>query len=152
MPITVYTWGYTREGTRDPWPIHALEQVREERSALIVDTRIKPYSRFKEWAMPNLRRVFRSNYTWIEDFGNLNYDSWTKPIVLADPAKGLAWLLKKGLSQTRPPLLLCMCPTTFCHRTEVAKYLAEHAGWTIEHLVPEHAPKRVALPRNLPLF
>jgi hypothetical protein len=110
--------------------------------------------------MPHLQRTFGDDYIWIQEFGNVNFDSYTKATVLVDPAKGLMRLVPlvsgardviatrhtRNCSKTvqflrspaRPPLLLCMCPTTWCHRTEVAEYLAEHAGWTIEHLVPEH--------------
>jgi hypothetical protein len=58
-------------------------------------------------------------------------------IVLVDPAAGLSRLLPL-VRPDRPPLLICMCPTTFCHRTEVANYLVDHAGWKVEHLVPAH--------------
>jgi hypothetical protein len=136
VAITIYTWGYTQTSSRSPKKVDELRHIRAERNALIVDTRIKPFSRFRQWAMPYLQRTFGDDYMWVQEFGNVNFDSWTKPIVLFDPAAGLT-RLEPLVRIDRPPLLLCMCPTIFCHRTEVAKYLKQHAGWTIEHLVPE---------------
>lgn len=137
----IYCWGYTRRSSRSVWPVDELRRLREERNALIVDTRIKPFSPFRQWAKPHLERQFGDDYVWIEEFGNRNYDSWTKPIVLLDPTAGWQRLAPLVRAE-RPPLLLCMCPTTWCHRTEVAQYLAEHAGWTVEHLVPAHNERR----------
>lgn len=139
--MTVYTWGYTRVSSRSVWPVDELQRLRAERNALVVDVRFKPVSRFRQWGQRSLERAFGDDYVHIQAFGNLNWASWTKPIVLVDPAAGLAQL-KPLVSAERPPLLLCMCPDTFCHRTDVARYLAQHAGWIIEHLVPEHSGRR----------
>lgn len=133
--MTVYTWGYMQPaaGRRSAWPVAELERLRQERNALVVDTRFKPSSRLAQWRRPYLERRFGDDYVWIQAFGNANFAAG--PIVLVDPAAGLAQL-EPLVSAARPPLLLCMCPTTACHRTAVAEYLAQQAGWAIEHLVP----------------
>lgn len=126
--ITIYTWGYHRQTTA------TLQAIQRQRSALIVDTRYVPSSRFGAWRKGHLERLFGADYVWIQEFGNLNYKAdFNAPVVLNDPHAGLA-RIEPLVSEGRPLLLLCMCPTPNCHRANVAEYLQKARGWTIEHL------------------
>jgi hypothetical protein len=112
--LTVYTWGYHGE------IVETLEALRAGLNALIVDTRYVPSSRDARWRRPSLEKRFGPDYIWIKAFGNRNYKGgWTDPVILHDPEHGLQ-VLEPLVRPERPPLLLCMCPTPYCHRTDVA--------------------------------
>jgi Protein of unknown function, DUF488 len=123
--IVVYTWGYQGD------VLDTLAALRAERNALIVDVRYVPSSRDARWRQRTLERRFGVDYLWLKAFGNRNYKG--ESIILDAPELGLA-MLEPFVSPDHPPLLLCMCPTTNCHRTAVAAFLAAQRGWTIEHL------------------
>jgi hypothetical protein len=88
-----------------------------------------PMSRVAAFRRHALQRTFGADYVWIKEFGNLNYKTPGSDPVIADPAAGLARLDEAGISERRPPLLLCVCPTPQCHRAAVAAFLRAERGW-----------------------
>jgi uncharacterized protein (DUF488 family) len=126
---TIYTFGYEK---RQP---EELVAEAERLSAVVVDVRLKPYSRRREWNLNNLARLCGPvhGYLWIKGFGNLNYKGG--PIELADPEDGLA-RVAHDIERGRNIILLCYeaDPKT-CHRWQVAELIAKRFGCRIEHLV-----------------
>ena len=115
MP-TIYTVGYSR--LREP---RRLLVLLDELDALVLDVRLKPWTRFEGWSKKDLEALFGTRYRWIEAFGNDNYAGGD--VRLHDPARGLAEV--SPLLATHSVILLCGCADpTRCHRSTVAAVLA----------------------------
>jgi uncharacterized protein (DUF488 family) len=125
MP-TIYTAGYSR--LREPRRLLAL---LDELDALVIDVRLKPWTRFEGWSRKDREALFGARYRWIEAFGNDNYAG--EGVRLHDPARGLAEV--GPILESRSVILLCGCADpTHCHRSTVAARLAAATGCPIVHL------------------
>ncbi len=125
---TIYTWGYSGRS------ITELIALRDRLGALVVDTRYVPRSRRPEYNRRRLEAALGADYVWLREFGNLNYKGGPHdPVRLNEPEQGLL-RLRPLITPARPPLLICQCPTTFCHRVDVAAFIADKTGAAVEHL------------------
>lgn len=124
MNQQLFTFGYAGKE-----PSQLLTLAEEHENALVVDVRLKPWTKQEGWSMKELR-AFLPRYTWIQDFGNEAYDQ--DFVQLKDPAAGLRKLREK----TGPWILLCACWSwSQCHRKHVAEYVARELGIeTVTHL------------------
>jgi uncharacterized protein (DUF488 family) len=126
---TIYTFGYEKRQ-----PEELMAEV-ERLTAIVVDVRIKPFSRRSSWGKTHLEILLGDRYRWERGFGNVNYKGG--PIELADPEGGLAKVAPL-IQEGRNIILLCYeaDPKT-CHRSQVAELIAERFGCRIEHLIRE---------------
>lgn len=127
---TLYTAGYTSLAPED------LLDTAERLHALIVDVRLKPWSKWAEkWNKPNLIESWKDRYLHIEALGNLNYkgDMGKGVIMLKDVEEGtlrLAVLLK-----TQPLMILCACKDhATCHRATIAQEMIDRYNAGVVHL------------------
>jgi uncharacterized protein (DUF488 family) len=126
-PPRIYTLGYAG------WTLEEVAAVVAETGALLVDVRLKPWSRKPGFSTGALRKRLGDAYLSVPAFGNLNYRGG--PVRLRDPAAGLAVL--RPLLQERPAVLMCGCAAPeACHRRDVAVLLQEALGATVVHLAP----------------
>ncbi|SMF96171.1 hypothetical protein SAMN02949497_3556 [Methylomagnum ishizawai] len=76
---TLYTAGYGAG-----WTLSALDDVLRERNAILLDTRLNPWSRIPTWRKDSIKgHLGELRYAHVKGFGNLNYQGG--PIKLADP-------------------------------------------------------------------
>lgn len=115
----IYSWGYQGQRFAD------LQAFVEQTGAVVVDVRLKPFSRDPTWRRAALERALGEQYRWVEDLGNLNYRNGG-PVRLKDEAAGLA--IVRALASRRPLILMCVCVNLeHCHRKAVIECLArEH--------------------------
>jgi hypothetical protein len=134
----VYPCGYSRDGAL----IHHL-MARNPRM-LLIDTRLSPRSRLSEWNQPSLQARYGKRYRWAGAFlGNRNYATGG-PIMLADPAVGIAGLLLY-VQEGHPLILLCGCyDLTRCH-VQVIVSLLQQACPTVLAVLPEDVRQVAAL-------
>ena len=112
---SIYSWGYQGQRFAD------LQTFVKHTGAVVVDVRLKPFSRDPVWRRAALERALGEQYRWVEALGNLNYRSGG-PVRLKDEASGLA--VVRGLALQAPVILMCACRSqTTCHRTMVARLL-----------------------------
>lgn len=110
--------------------------------ALVVDIRLSPRSRWREWTREHLEGALTTAYAHMGEFGNANYRS-SGPVSLIAPERGIARV--EALTLGRPLVLLCACTRrNGCHRSDVAGILRERldlddAG---ELFAPRFAPQR----------
>lgn len=116
----LYTLGYST--CRDATELLDISQQRGD--ALILDIRLKPYSRIPGFNQPELARLLgRDRYQHCGLLGNRNYQGGE--IQIAQPQVGLTRLLQ--LLSQRPVVLLCGCGWhEQCHRTTVAHMVLAH--------------------------
>lgn len=136
MTTNLYTYGYSGGGT-----IADLKRYAEA-GLLIVDTRLKPVTRWRrEFNYGPLTTELGDSYLSIPEFGNLNYQGG--PIQINDFMDGMT-RLRNALTKPRATgpfrgvVLLCTCanPMT-CHRSEVAQRLIEVGLFeAVTHLRP----------------
>jgi hypothetical protein len=128
MRATCFTAGYH--------DLRVIDFVRwvEAWDVLVLDTRIRPWSRNPDWTMAALIRRLRGRYLSMADtFGNRRFRE-TDPdaIDLVDPERGVA--LAARLLRSGSICLLCLCPWESCHRREVASLIHDATGAPIHHL------------------
>lgn len=100
-----------------------------ERSAVLVDIRLVPYSRNKAFIKGALERVLGPRYVWVRSLGNLNFRTGG-PVALADYAAGRAAIL----ALQSPVVLMCACREhERCHRSVVAQALTAE-GFEVEEI------------------
>lgn len=134
----VYSIGYTG------FPVDQFLAFVRERKLLLVDVRLKPFSRFHpHWNRNALAAALPGQYAWLEALGNLNYKGG--PIALKSPDAGIQqvrdWLEDQDVA------LLCACGDhRVCHRTTVAQVLSAD-GYEVEVVV---RPGGVPQPRKPP--
>lgn len=132
---TIYTLGYAQ------WSIGQVEAQLRTLDATLVDVRHAPHSSKPGFAKAALESRFRSRYFHVPGFGNTNYAEGS--IKLADPEEGLQTVAELSF----PLILMCGCQSpTECHRSHVARYIADHFNADIIHL---RAPGET---ENAPLF
>src|SRR3954454_24378906 len=86
--------------------VSELERWCAAWDTVVIDTRIKPWSRDPEWRLSEMAVPLGSRYLWVRDFGNWRYRE-TDPdaIDLVNPERGIqlaARLLKTGS-------ICCLC-------------------------------------------
>ena len=128
-----YTLGYAK------WSIEEVADQINALDAALVDVRHSPYTTKPGFIKPDLEARFGDCYVHLPAFGNVNYKEG--PIELADPDEGLRAIRELD----RVSVLMCGCrPPEPCHRSTVARLLANRLGGTVEHL---RAPSERAQPR-----
>lgn len=142
---TLYTAGYTSLTPEE------LLDTAERLHALIVDVRLKPWSRWAEkWNKTNLIEVWKDRYLHMDALGNLNYkgDMGKGVIMLNDVENGttrLAVLLK-----TQPVIILCACKDhKTCHRTTVAQEMIDRYNAEVVHLTAKDIQSGGSTPPSL---
>jgi hypothetical protein len=132
--IILATYGYSAGGTFADLRSYA------EAGAVIVDTRLKPFSRWRpDMNLGHLKQELGIDaYLSLPDFGNENFKK-DGPIRIRDFDAGLQQL-QASVQRLKPSavVLLCACSDPLiCHRSEVAARLID-AGFAEEvvHLKP----------------
>jgi hypothetical protein len=128
MQPTIFSLGYSG--------VNATDMARwcQAWDTVVLDTRIKPWSRDASWRMSALSDLLGSRYLWLRDFGNRRYQE-TDPdaIDLVNPKRGVR--IASRMLRSGSILLLCMCPHwESCHRREVASLIHDATGAPIHHL------------------
>jgi uncharacterized protein (DUF488 family) len=133
----IYTFGYEKR---------SVDELAEEAyllDAVVVDVRIRPFSRAKGWSRRNLEIVLGDHYLWVREFGNKNYKGG--PTELVDVKAGLE-IVAPLIAEGRDLILLCYeADPADCHRTDVAEAIAARFGGEINHLVRGNPPSQPAL-------
>jgi uncharacterized protein (DUF488 family) len=140
--LVCYTFGY---GGRDPKELAAFVAEYE---AVVIDVRLKPWTKQKGWSLPELKKRFGDQYHWVRALGNTNFRGGR--IKLLDPKKGMARLMTY-LEAGTPPLLLCgeRSPNG-CHRSAIAHMVARKTGARVVHL-PALECQTIPKPQQLSL-
>jgi len=125
--MAIYTVGYSGISADE------LEALVRRRQALLMDVRLKPYSRRKGFDKFSLQRRLGSAYIHASGLGNINYRGGD--VKLLDPfpwIEQIAKLQEEGCNV----VLMCICKEVEgCHRKQVCELL-EARGLTVEHLHP----------------
>lgn len=121
--MKVYEIGYRRDGDH----IEALMQ--EDLSLLLIDTRKVPFTKieiFAQFNKPALLATYGKRYHPAGDFlGNVNYKDHNKPIVIAQPVRGIQGLVRY-LNEGHNIILMCGCAGyATCHRKVIVDLLKE---------------------------
>lgn len=124
----LYTVSYSR------LPVANLQAWLEAHDAVLVDVRLRPYSRSQpEYNRNQLQdRLGSRRYMHVPAFGNINYKGGD--IELRDPAKGLHTI--KPIMRNHPIVLMCVCWNhKTCHRSTVADFIIRHTNeYQVTHL------------------
>ncbi len=125
---TIYTAGYGAG-----WSAAMLAEVLDQHAAMLLDIRLKPWSKTVAWQRPALQaRLGTSRYLHVPALGNLNYADGGS-IVLQAPAAGIR-IVGRYL-ELQNVLLLCGCrEVTRCHRKVAADLLYKALGAPVVHL------------------
>ena len=128
----VYSWGYKGKKLSD------LLALLDERDAILIDCRFKPWTRYAGFHQGTLRKRLGDCYHWIRGFGNLNWNKdMTAPVLIADLEGG--WQQLQEIMELHPGknlILMCTCRVgEDCHRHEVAEWLLANHDLEYEHLV-----------------
>jgi len=126
----IYTFGYQQRKPEE------LQAEVGRLGAVVIDVRIKPYSRVVTWNKKRLQAMFGAAYRHIYALGNENYKAGAgAPVKLVNEQGGLAQA--REILAAQPLILLCYeaDPAT-CHRTYIAERLAEMTGAAVVHLRP----------------
>lgn len=119
-----YTFGYHGRKLSDLAAILANNP-----DMVVLDCRLKPWSRTPEWNYSNLLETLRRQYAWFGAWGNLNYKAPKKGIAIRDFEKGLGYFHALKNTDGRlwnRVLLMCACKhESKCHRHVLAELLAE---------------------------
>lgn len=134
---TLFTIGY------DGWSIEAIEAVRKEHDAGIIDIRWKQFSPRAEFQLEELLKRWEGNYLEVPQLGNT--------AVVGEPRINN---LEKGMDiigQYLPAMnliLLCRCKSLeLCHRGMIAEEAKKRFGCTVVHLHPPTAVTPTAVPQ-----
>ena len=150
-PHTVHTMGYTGRTVED------IANAAKALRAIVVDIRYSPRSKAGCWNGPALRsrlEMLGVDYVWMPEFGNVNYKTPARPIMLKDPNAGCK-KLRKLTENGSAVILLCACPkASECHRTRVAEGMARRFGSKIRHqdIAIQDRSTKVEDDRQAPLF
>lgn len=136
--MTIYTLGY------QGWKPDAITQTAARLDAVVVDVRLKPFSRYRPWTGPAFKARLGESYLWLHAFGNINYRLPIEQAKLVDYDAGKK-VVAEILATGRPVILMCGCADlATCHRRIVAERLASDLGVQVEDLAP---PNRHIMPR-----
>ena len=115
--------------------------------ACIIDTRLTPWCKWSEtWTRPALERRYKKRYRFAgQVLGNINHTTPDAPMVLANEAAGIPWLVK-GLEHGVTLILLCGCVTyEKCHRKVIYDKVKDVLG----NRLPDYAlGQRVMTPNG----
>lgn len=124
--VKIFTFGYSGASLFD------LTCLSERFDATVIDTRYSRRTRNVQFSVKRLAAGLKDHYVHFREFGNLNYKNGG-PIKLADPDLGIA--KATPILRSRSVILLCVCRSPErCHRSLVARLLAEASGLPIKHL------------------
>ena len=131
MSATIYTAGYGAG-----WSPTMLAEVLTQHRAILLDIRLKAWSKTPHWQRPALFEYFGpARYLHCPALGNLNYNTGGE-IKLQAPAAGVA-IVQRQLD-IGSVVLLCGCrDVEACHRKVAAQLLHEALGATVVHLEPK---------------
>ena len=144
----ILTFGYAGRSVDD------LAAIVAEYDAVILDCRLKPWTKQAGWSLPELKARFVDQYHWVRALGNTNFEKGGT-IKLLDAKKGLRRVLDV-LAEGAVPLLLCAERSPWqCHRRVIAESVAEKVGCRVLHLplLPSRSagrPAQLALDFGLP--
>lgn len=142
----LYTIGYSGLALED------VARFVEERDALLIDTRLKPYSPRPEWQKAAIGRRLGTRYMSVPKLGNVNYKIGG-PIQLQDEDGGIS-VIMNALDE-RPVILLCACKEPDgCHRKYISDVVSAKTGVPAIHLSiadvkPAPAPQISAPPADV---
>lgn len=116
----IYTFGHGRKNVGRL--IEMIKNIGID-DYIILDIRLKPYTRAPGWSKHELQRTFRGRYKWVPEWGNVLYK--TDRILIKDWEGGLE-KMRKELNNGKVPILLCSCSNyETCHRKYIAEKLRE---------------------------
>lgn len=120
-------------------------------NSLLVDVRLVPFARDRQWARTSLAAQFGTRYLHLRAFGNRKYKKDGAPIELEDAPAGVRALLAatRALDDRGEPIviLLCACRARAgCHRDAVAAELVRQLAATDagELVMPQPRPEQGA--------
>ena len=116
-----------------------LKKAADQLNAVVIDIRLKPFSRVPGWSKNELQTLFGTNegnrYLSMRELGNLAIELGG-PMRLASAEIGIRDVL--FWANRCPVILLCQCPEfVSCHRRMVSDLLKEHGIQTQELSWPE---------------
>lgn len=117
VPGSLATIGYASKDAQSELDDVLIANSR----ACIIDTRLTPWCGWSEkWTRPALERRYKKRYRYAGDvLGNINHGTPNAPIVLANEAAGIPWLVS-GLEKGVTLILLCGCLRyDDCHRKTI---------------------------------
>lgn len=146
---TIYTTGYTGQNAK------VLPALVNKLKACLLDVRISPSSRARQWQKSALETALGRNYQWVPYLGNKNYKgNLGDDFMIADMYVGLS-IIEDTLAKYDTVLLMCMCPDyEACHRSLIINELIDRGheveditNWQdfLEELEEAAAPKQRAL-------
>jgi uncharacterized protein (DUF488 family) len=116
--LKLYTWGYTGRTQAE-----LFDLMTQQRIALVVDVRQRPWSRDARWGKRELTATFGANYRHLPRLGNRSRN--VPKVQLVDEEKGLAHL-EELLSVHQRVLIMCLeRDPSRCHRSYVAQRMEE---------------------------
>src|SRR5882762_4591587 len=124
---TIYTFGY---GGRQVQTLAALVALHE---AILIDVRLKPWTKQPGWSLGELKMVFTDRYHWVQALGNTNFEKGGK-VRLKDEKKGIGLLVQMVRAGESPILLCGERDPSGCHRSVIANLVAKLTGATVVHL------------------
>jgi uncharacterized protein (DUF488 family) len=140
----ILTLGYT--GLK----MEQIRQLVEERDAVVVDCRLRPFSRAAVWNRQSFQRSLGGRYVHVPALGNRNYRNPEAGVELNAP--GAAVTVVEGLLERYGAVvLMCVCAEWGrCHRKEAAEFLVEAlgGGLEVEHVRVEPEPRGPTAPRG----
>ena len=142
---TVYTFGY---GGRQVETLAALVALHE---AVVIDVRLKPWTKQPGWSLAELKTVFADRYHWVQALGNTNFEKGGK-VRLKDEKNGIGVLVKMIRAGESPILLCGERDPSGCHRTVIANLVAKLTGATVVHLPLPLADRPGPTEDQLPLW
>ena len=124
---TIYTIGYAS------WTLEQVAELVTAHDAVLVDVRLNPVSRKPGFNKYRLARALgEGRYMTVQAFGNVNHRTGGA-VALKDPQEGLDAVLP--LLAERNVILLCGCKeAATCHRSDVARLIAEVSGAPVVNL------------------
>lgn len=126
---TLYTVGYAGLKADD------LDDWAAANGALVIDTRMNPYSPRPEWMKAKLAKLLGDNYRHVPELGNVNYKNGGE-IAIKDTAVGYRIILEA--LAVRQVVLLCGCKDVeTCHRKYIAEQIEASTGDAAVHLTPD---------------
>ena len=147
---SVYTFGYAGKS------LVATKELLDDRFGddyVVVDVRIKPWSKVNDWTKRRLASVFGpTHYTHVRTFGNVNYRGG--PIQIVDMKAGAAWVRQRIDRQPGVALIfMCMEKNPVgCHRVTIAAHVAAYLDVEYYGEVDARSPDRTAAAQQAKLI
>jgi len=142
---TIYTFGY---GGRQVETLAALVALHQ---AVVIDVRLKPWTKQPGWSLSELKTVFADCYHWVQALGNTNFEKGGK-VRLKDEQTGIEGLVKMIRAGESPILLCGERDPSGCHRTVIANLVAKLTDAQVIHLPLPLAGRTEPADEQLGLF